>query len=59
MVSPEGKAQSVNVALLNSAGQSKTVTIAADSLTYDQSKNVLVAQMTNDQIMALPAEPQG
>ena len=59
MVSPEGKAQSVNVALLNSAGQSKTVTIAADSLTYDQSKNVLVAQMTNDQIMALPSEPQG
>lgn len=59
MVSPEGRAQSVNVALLDSAGQSKTVTIAADSLTYDQSKNVLVARMTNDQILALPAEPQG
>jgi hypothetical protein len=59
MLDSSGRARSVNVALLDNMGQSKTVTLDASALNYDPGKNVLVAQMTNDQIKALPAEPQG
>jgi hypothetical protein len=52
-----GKAQTVDVALLGS--QSKIVSIDAAQLGYDQSRNVVVAQLSVDQIQALPATPQG
>jgi hypothetical protein len=52
-----GKAQMVDIALLGS--QSKIVAIDAAQLTYDQSRNVVVAQLSADQIQALPAAPQG
>jgi hypothetical protein len=52
-----GKAQTVDVALLGS--QSKTVAIDATQLSYDQQRNVVVAQLTADQIQALPSAPQG
>jgi hypothetical protein len=52
-----GKAQTVDVALLGS--QSKIVSIDAAELAYDQSRNVVVAQLSADQIQALPAAPQG
>lgn len=52
-----GKAQTVDVALLGP--QSKIVAIDAAQLTYDQSRNVVVAQLSADQIQALPPAPQG
>lgn len=53
----DGKAQSVDIALLGA--QSKIVSIDANQLSYDQSRNVVVAQLSADQIQALPATPQG
>jgi|HubBroStandDraft_5_1064220.scaffolds.fasta_scaffold133393_2 hypothetical protein len=53
----DGKAQSLDVALLGA--QSKIVAIDAAQLSYDQSRNVVVAQLSADQIQALPAAPQG
>ncbi len=53
----DGKAQTVDVALLGP--QSKTVSIDAAQLAYDQSRNVVVAQLSADQIQALPPTPQG
>lgn len=53
----DGKAQAVDVALLGA--QSKIVSIDAAQLAYDQSRNVVVAQLSADQIQALPAAPQG
>ena len=53
----DGKAQTVDVALLGA--QSKIVSIDAAQLAYDQSRNVVVAQLSADQIQALPAAPQG
>ena len=52
-----GKAKMVIVSLLGKA--SKMVAIAANQLSFDQSRNVVVAQMSSDQINALPAAPQG
>lgn len=52
-----GKAQAVNVALLGA--QSKIVSLDAAQVKYDQSRNVVVAQLSADQIQALPATPQG
>jgi PRC-barrel domain len=52
-----GKPQTVDIALLGS--QSKTVAIDATQLSYDQQRNVVVAQLTADQIHALPSAPQG
>ena len=52
-----GRAQAVSVALLGA--QSKIVSIDASQLSYDQSRNVVVAQLSADQIQALPATPQG
>lgn len=53
----DGKAQMVDVALLGP--QSKIVAIDAAQLSYDQSRNVVVAQLSADQIQALPPAPQG
>jgi hypothetical protein len=53
----DGKAQTLDVALLGA--QSKIVSIDAKQLSYDQSRNVVVAQLSADQIQALPAAPQG
>ena len=53
----DGKAQAVDVALLGA--RSKIVSIDAAQLAYDQSRNVVVAQLSADQIQALPAAPQG
>jgi hypothetical protein len=53
----DGKAQTIDVALLGA--QSKIVSIDATQLAYDQSRNVVVAQLSTDQIQALPAAPQG
>lgn len=53
----DGKAQTLDVALLGA--QSKIVAIDAAQLSYDQSRNVVVAQLSADQIQALPAAPQG
>ncbi|MBV9992295.1 MAG: hypothetical protein JOZ72_13505 [Alphaproteobacteria bacterium] len=53
----DGKAQALDVALLGA--QSKIVAIDANQLSYDQSRNVVVAQLSADQIQALPAAPQG
>jgi hypothetical protein len=52
-----GKAKTVIVALLGKVN--KLVAIAANELSFDQSRNVVVAQMNADQINALPAAPQG
>ena len=52
-----GKAKTVIVALLGKVN--KLVAIAANELSFDQSRNVVVAQMSTDQINALPAAPQG
>ena len=52
----DGRAQTIDVALLGS--QSKIVSIDAAQLAYDQSRNVVVAQLSADQIQALPATPQ-
>lgn len=57
MTGTDGKAQAVDVALLGA--QSKIVSIDANQLSYDQSRNVVVAQLSADQIQALPAAPQG
>jgi hypothetical protein len=51
-----GKAQTVVVALLGKA--SRMVAIAANQLTFDQSRNVVVAQLSADQINSLPMAPQ-
>ena len=53
----DGKAQTIDVALLGA--QSKIVSLDATQLAYDQSRNVVVAQLSADQIQALPAAPQG
>jgi hypothetical protein len=52
-----GKAKTVIVALLGKVN--KMVAIAANQLNFDQSRNVVVAQMSSDQINSLPAAPQG
>lgn len=49
----DGKTQALDVALLGP--QSKIVSIDATQLSYDQSRNVVVAQLSADQIQALPA----
>lgn len=51
-----GKAKTVVVALLGKA--SRLVAIAANQLTFDQSRNVVVAQLSVDQIDSLPMAPQ-
>jgi hypothetical protein len=51
-----GKAQTIVVALLGKA--SRMVAIAANQLTFDQSRNVVVAQMSADQIQSLPMAPE-
>jgi hypothetical protein len=53
----DGKARALDVALLGP--QSKIVAIEASQLSYDQSRNVVVARLSADQIQALPAAPQG
>jgi hypothetical protein len=52
-----GKAKTVIVALLGNVN--KLVAIAANELSFDESRNVVVAQMSADQIKSLPAAPQG
>jgi hypothetical protein len=52
-----GKAKTVIVALLGKVN--KLVAIAANQLNFDESRNVVVAQMSADQINSLPAAPQG
>lgn len=51
-----GKAKTVVVALLGKA--SRLVAIAANQLTFDQSRNVVVAQLSADEIDSLPMAPQ-
>jgi len=51
-----GKAKTVIVSLLGNVN--KLVAIAANQLNFDQSRNVVVAQLSADQINALPAAPQ-
>ncbi|MBV8978733.1 MAG: hypothetical protein JO261_09175 [Alphaproteobacteria bacterium] len=53
----DGKPQMVDVALLGA--KSKVVAIDANKLSYDQSRNVVVAQLTQDQINSMPSAPQG
>ena len=53
----DGKTQALDVSLLGSS--SKIVSIDAAQLSYDQTRNVVVAQLSADQIQALPAAPQG
>lgn len=48
----DGKPSMVNVAL---SGNQKIVAISADELNYDASRNILVATLTAEQIMSLPA----
>ena len=48
----DGKPSMVNVALMSNK---KIVAISADELNYDASRNVLVASLTAEQIMSLPA----
>ena len=52
-----GKAQTVVVALLGKV--SRLVAIAANQLTFDQSRDVLIAQLSADQIQNLPIAPEG
>jgi hypothetical protein len=52
LTSPDGKPSMVNVAL---SSNQKIVAISADELSYDAAKNVLVATLTTEQIMSLPA----
>ena len=52
-----GKAKTVIIALLGKVN--KLVAIAANELNFDESRNVVVAQMSADQINSLPAAPQG
>lgn len=49
---PDGKPAMVNVAL---TANQKVVAIAAQELSYDASKNILVASLTTEQIRSLPA----
>ncbi|HVU20272.1 MAG TPA: hypothetical protein VHE09_06030 [Rhizomicrobium sp.] len=51
-----GKAKTVVVALLGKA--SHLVAIAANQLTFDQSRDVVVAQLSADEIQSLPMAPQ-
>jgi len=51
-----GKAKTVVVVLLGKA--SRLVAIAANQLTFDQSRDVVVAQLNADQIDNLPIAPQ-
>jgi hypothetical protein len=51
-----GNAKTVVVSLLGKA--SRLVAIAANQLTFDQSRNVVVAQMSADQIDNLPMAPR-
>ncbi len=48
----DGKPSMVNVAL---SSNQKIVGISADELNYDATRNVLVATLTTEQIMSLPA----
>lgn len=57
IIDASGKAKTVIVALLGKVN--KLVAIAANQLNFDESRNVVVAQMTSDQINSLPAAPQG
>lgn len=52
LTSSDGKPSMVNVAL---SGNQKIVAISADELNYDASRNILVATLTAEQIMSLPA----
>jgi hypothetical protein len=56
VVGADGKASLVDVALRANPG--KIVEIDAGSLSYDQSRNVVVTQLNSDQINAMPAVPQ-
>lgn len=51
-----GKAKTVVIALLGKA--SRLVAVAANQLSFDRSRNVVVAQMSADQIDSLPMAPQ-
>jgi hypothetical protein len=51
-----GKAKTVVVALLGKA--SRLVAIAANQLSFDQSRNVVIAQLSEEQIQSLPMAPQ-
>lgn len=48
----DGKPSMVNVAL---SSNQKIVAISADELNYDASRNILVATLSAEQIMSLPA----
>ena len=50
-VGSDGKTVAVDVALV---GNAKIVALAADELSFDSSRNVLLAELTSDQIKALP-----
>lgn len=52
LTSADGKPSMVNVAL---SSNQKIVGISADELNYDATRNVLVATLTTEQIMSLPA----
>jgi hypothetical protein len=52
LTSSDGKPSMVNVALMSNK---KIVAISADELNYDASRNILVASLTAEQIMSLPA----
>jgi hypothetical protein len=52
-----GKAQTIVVALLGKT--SRLVAIAANQLSFDQSRDVVVAQLSADQIQNLPMAPEG
>ncbi|HWA02609.1 MAG TPA: hypothetical protein VG819_03675 [Rhizomicrobium sp.] len=56
IVDASGKAKAVVVSLLGK--MNKLVEIAANELTFDESRNVVVAQLDAEQIDALPATPQ-
>lgn len=56
IVDAGGKAKTVIVALLGKVN--RLVAIAANELTFDESRNVVVAQLSADQINSLPAAPQ-
>jgi hypothetical protein len=57
MLASDGKPQSVAVALTGSSN--KVIELAADELNYDQSRNVLIAELNTDQINAMPPTSNG
>ncbi len=52
IIGTDGRPASVNVAL---SDNSKVVAIPADQLSFDSTKNILVASLTTEQIKSLPA----